>query len=143
MSKDLLQIAIRHVAAARRIVESQEHLLSELQRDGHYTMPSTLQSFFISTEIRSSFLRRSLRRPRRTDVAALTDRKRKANLRIEGRMEDDEGTGKTAGPAAPEQCSLCGGRLRVWLLLDSPLSEDQPLRVYRCETCNHFEWASD
>jgi hypothetical protein len=32
--------------------------------------------------------------------------------------------------------------LRLWLLLDSPLSEDEPMRVYRCETCGKFEWPS-
>jgi DNA-directed RNA polymerase subunit M/transcription elongation factor TFIIS len=55
-------------------------------------------------------------------------------------MARDEGTGESPSPAVPERCSRCGGSLRLWLLLDSPLSEDEPLRVYRCETCSKFEW---
>jgi DNA-directed RNA polymerase subunit M/transcription elongation factor TFIIS len=57
-------------------------------------------------------------------------------------MDRDEETGESPAPAAPEWCSRCGGSLRLWLLLDSPLSEDVPMRVYRCETCGNFEWPS-
>jgi hypothetical protein len=54
-------------------------------------------------------------------------------------MDRDQGKGEPPIPAAPERCSRCSGPLRLWLLLDSPVSEDEPLRVYRCEVCNRFE----
>lgn len=56
-------------------------------------------------------------------------------------MDRDQGTGDNPTPAAPERCSRCGGSVRLWLLLNSPLSEDEPLRVYKCDICGNFEWA--
>ncbi len=35
MSESVLEMAIRHVAAGRRIVAEQERLVEELRRDGH------------------------------------------------------------------------------------------------------------
>jgi hypothetical protein len=44
---------------------------------------------------------------------------------------------------APERCSRCGGRLRLRLLLNSPTNDEEPLRLYRHETCSHYEWLTE
>jgi DNA-directed RNA polymerase subunit M/transcription elongation factor TFIIS len=58
-------------------------------------------------------------------------------------MDPDQGTGAMPTPAALERCSRCGNPLRLWLLLNPPPDEEEPLRVYRCEACSHFEWESE
>jgi len=58
-------------------------------------------------------------------------------------MDRDQGKGDPPTPAAPERCSVCGGPLRLWLLLNPTANGEEPLRVYRCENCGHFEWASE
>jgi hypothetical protein len=58
-------------------------------------------------------------------------------------MHRDHGTRQVPTPGAPERCSRCGGPLRLWLLLNPPPNEQEPLRVYRCDTFGHFEWDSE
>ena len=44
---------------------------------------------------------------------------------------------------APQKCPRCEGALAFYLRT-LPESETVPVhRIYRCETCSHFEWVAE